>query len=140
MVKKILMFILNVIWGIILGSIANGLIVMLGKFAFPHPEGIDVSTIAGINSSIQNWEIQHFITPFLAHAVGTLVGSCVTVYCLKSHKLFGAMIVGTVFLLGGVLMVLQLNAPMWFNIVDLVFAYLPISYLGYYIIQNKKRA
>lgn len=47
-----------------------------------------------------------------------------------SRKMVLALMIGFVFLLGGVTNVLMLPAPLWFNIVDLVGAYLPMAWLG----------
>jgi hypothetical protein len=41
-----------------------------------------------------------------------------------------ALIVGFLFLLGGIGAVRMIPAPMWYNVIDLVFAYLPMAYLA----------
>ena len=41
--------------------------------------------------------------------------------------------IGAIFFLGGAYMVSLLPSPMWFNILDLVGAYIPMGYLGYFI-------
>jgi hypothetical protein len=38
--------------------------------------------------------------------------------------------IGFFFLLGGIANVYLLPGPMWFSVVDLVFAYLPVAYFG----------
>jgi hypothetical protein len=42
------------------------------------------------------------------------------------------MVIGVLFLAGGISMVFMVpNAPMWFNSIDLILAYIPMAYLGY---------
>jgi hypothetical protein len=47
-----------------------------------------------------------------------------------SHKMKFAIGIGAFFLIGGTTMVFMLPSPMWFNILDLVVAYIPMGYLG----------
>ena len=42
-----------------------------------------------------------------------------------------AWVVGAFFLIGGIAAVAMLPSPLWFTVVDLVFAYLPMAWLGY---------
>ncbi|TGL88194.1 hypothetical protein EHQ68_10195 [Leptospira congkakensis] len=44
-----------------------------GKIILP-PKGADVTTMEGLKASIHLFEPEHFLFPFLAHALGTLVG------------------------------------------------------------------
>jgi len=49
-----------------------------------------------------------------------------------NRTLINAMAIGFAFLAGGVMMVLMLPAtPVWFILLDLIVAYLPMAYLGY---------
>lgn len=41
-----------------------------------------------------------------------------------------AMIVSAWFLLGGIINIIMLPSPIWFTLVDLIFAYLPMGYLA----------
>ncbi|MBK8316534.1 MAG: hypothetical protein IPL01_21945 [Acidobacteria bacterium] len=122
--------ILAVLAGLAVGSLLNmGLIMLSGKI-IPPPFGADVTTFEGLKSSIHLFEPKHFLFPFLAHALGTLAGAFVAALIAKSHKLKLALATGVVFLAGGIANVMMLPAPMWFNILDLVGAYIPMAYLG----------
>ena len=68
--------------------------------------------------------------PFLAHALGTLVGAFIAAKIAVSHKMRFALGLGVFFLLGGIAAVFMLPAPMWYNVTDLVLAYIPMAYLG----------
>lgn len=84
------------------------------------------------------FEPKHFIMPFLAHALGTLVAVLVAVYFAASHHFKLAMVIACLFLIGGIVNVFLLPSPVWFSVVDLMGAYLPIGYLGYRLTAKSK--
>lgn len=127
-----------VIAGLLLGSIVNmGLITISGSI-IPPPEGADVTTMEGLKASIHLFQPKHFIFPFLAHALGTFVGALVAAFIAANHKLKFALVIGGFFLVGGTANVLMLPAPAWFNVFDLVGAYIPTSYLAGILVIKKK--
>ena len=77
------------------------------------------------------FEPKHFLFPFLAHAVGTLVGTFIATLATPGRTCGPAWVVGAFFLIGGIAAVAMLPSPLWFSGVDLVFAYLPMAWLGY---------
>jgi len=127
---KIVRNILAIITGIIVGSIVNMGLIKLGPNIIPPPMGVDVTTAEGLQSGIHLMETKHFIFPFLAHALGTLAGAIAAAIVAATKKMVFAMIIGVFFLAGGIGAVAMIPAPLWFNIVDLVFAYLPMAFLG----------
>ena len=72
----------------------------------------------------------NYIPPFLAHAIGTLVGAFLAVRLAASHHGKIALGVGAFFLLGGVVAASMIGGSMVFIVVDLVFAYIPMAVLG----------
>ena len=122
--------ILAVIVGIIVGGLVNMGIIMVSGVIIPPPPGADLSTMEGVKEAMPLMEFKHYILPFLAHALGTLTGAFIAALIAASHQLNMARIVGVAFLIGGIMMVLQVPAPMWFNIVDLVLAYIPMACIG----------
>lgn len=68
--------------------------------------------------------------PFLAHALGTLVGALVTFRLATSRKTALAWVVGIVGLAGGIAAARTIPAPTWFVALDLLGAYLPMAWLG----------
>ena len=123
--------ILAVIGGLILGSIVNMGIIMISSSVIPPPNGADVTTMEGLKESLHLFEPKHFLFPFLAHALGTLAGAVTAVKIATTNKKTMALIVGGFFLLGGIINVFTLPGPMWFNAVDILFAYIPMALLGY---------
>lgn len=123
--------ILAVIIGIIVGGLVNmGLIIVSGD-VIPLPEGIDQTSYESLAASMHLMQPKHFIFPFLAHALGTLVGAFVAVKIGVSSHMRLALIVGLFFLLGGLTNVKLIPAPVWFCIVDILFAYIPMAWLAY---------
>ncbi|MDW3648089.1 MAG: hypothetical protein R8P61_13560 [Bacteroidia bacterium] len=122
--------ILAVIAGLIIGGLVNMGLISLGPSIIPPPEGMDPSDMESLKEFMPQMEFRHFIFPFLAHALGTLVGAFTAAKLAISKHMSLGLIVGAFFLIGGIMMVVQLPSPMWFNIVDLVGAYFPMGYLG----------
>lgn len=123
--------------GIVIGSLVNMALISLSGKIIPIPEGVDNKTTEGLAAGIHLFEPKHFIFPFLAHALGTLAGAFIATKLSRPQKIYSPLIIGVVFLAGGIAMVLQLPAPMWFNITDLVMAYLPMAYLGFVLGKDK---
>ena len=130
--------ILAVIAGFIVGSIVNGSLISISGTIIPPPEGTDTSTMEGLQAAIALFEPKHFLFPFLAHALGTLVGAFVAAKISSNYGLQLAMLVGTIFFIGGLYMVFEVPAPLWFDILDLSLAYFPMAYLGWVLTKKKK--
>jgi hypothetical protein len=119
-----------VLLGIAAGSVVNALIVKAGPFVIPPPAGADMTTFEGLRAAMARMSWEHFLFPWLAHALGTLAGAAVAARMAVSHRVAMAMIVGVWFLLGGLLVAWMLRGPAAFIVVDLLLAYLPMAYLG----------
>lgn len=122
--------ILAVVAGVVLGSVVNMGTIMLGHVLIPPPEGADLSTAEGFAAALPLLDARHFLAPFLAHALGTLVGAFTTARIAANRELQLAMIIGVVFLAGGIAAANMIPAPTWFIVLDLVAAYLPMAWLG----------
>ena len=116
--------------GVILGGGVNMMLVMVGPSVIPPPAGVDVTDPEAIRNSIDLFEARHFLFPFLAHSIGTLVGALVAYLVAASHKNRFALVIGALFLLGGIAASSMIPAPVWFIVLDLVAAYIPMAWLG----------
>lgn len=125
MVRNILGFII----GYIVGSVVNLALIMVNMTAL-MPAGTDFTTPEGVNAAMGNLQPLNFAVVFLAHALGALVGAFVAAKIAVSHRLPIAMILGFIFLLGGIYAVYAIAAPLWFEAADLLLAYIPMAYLG----------
>ncbi len=128
--NPIVIYILAVIAGLVVGSIVNMGIVMLSGSVIPPPEGGDITTMEGLKATMHLFEPKHFIFPFLAHAVGTLIGAFVAAKLAATRKMTMALIIGVFFFVGGSINVSMLGGPLWFTVLDLAMAYIPMAYLG----------
>lgn len=132
--------ILALIAGILIGGMVNMALILLGPYLVPPPAGVDPTTEAGLKAGIHLLRPIHFLFPFLAHALGTQVGAYIATRIAITHQLLISIIIGINFLIGGILMVRMLSAPMWFNTLDLTMAYLPMAILGWYLAMGSSRA
>ena len=130
--------ILAILAGILLGSVVNMGIINLSGSIIPPPNGADLTTVEGLTSAMHLMEPKHFLMPFLAHALGTITGAFVAAFITKKNEMRIAMVIGVVFLLGGITSVLMLPSPLWFTLTDLIVAYLPMAYIGARLAALKK--
>lgn len=128
--SPILKNIIAVVVGIVVGSIVNMAIISISGSIIPPPEGADVTTMEGLKNSMHLFEPKNFVFPFLAHALGTLVGAFLVAKIAATHKMKFAYAIGFFFLLGGITNVFLLPSPIWFTLLDLIGAYLPMAFIG----------
>lgn len=128
--KTVALNILAIILGLFIGSLVNMGLIYLGPVIITPPEGADTTTYEGLKATIHLFTIKHYIFPFLGHALGTLVGSFVAAFIAGSRKILVAYFIGILFLIGGIINIFMLPSPMWFNIFDIVLAYIPMAWIG----------
>lgn len=129
--RRFLRLLLAVVVGFVAGSAVNMGLIMVSGSVIPPPAGADVTTMEGLRASMHLFEPKHFLFPFLAHALGTLVGALVATLLAPERSIVAALVVGVLFFVGGCANVVMLPPPLWFNVVDLVLGYLPFAWLGY---------
>ncbi len=122
--------VLAVLAGLVVGSLVNGALIMASASIIPPPEGADLTSAEGLKNSMHLMETKHFIMPFLAHALGTFAGAYVAARIAAHHKIKLALLIGLLFFIGGLINVFMLPSPIWFTVLDLVAAYLPMAWLG----------
>lgn len=120
----------GIVAGLVLGSVVNMAFVTISSSVIAPPPGADMTTVEGLTAAMPLLEPKHFLFPFLAHALGTLVASLVAVSLVASHKMRVAFGLGGLFLAGGVAASMMIPAPAWFIALDLLGAYLPMAWLG----------
>ncbi|MBK8451358.1 MAG: hypothetical protein IPL42_15615 [Saprospiraceae bacterium] len=128
--NPILRNILAVVVGAILGSVVNMGFIMVSGSIIPPPDGADVTTMDGLKASMHLFQPKHFIFPFLAHAFGTFVGAFIAAKMAIRQKMIYAMGIGVFFLIGGITNIFMLPSPVWFTVLDLVVAYIPMAYIA----------
>src|SRR5688500_17766905 len=121
--------VLAVIAGLAVGSIVNMGLITLGHAVIALPPGSDVSTMEGLAAAMPNFGPEHFIFPFLAHAGGALVGTLIATL-IAIDKSVIAVIMGVIFLIGGIAAVIMFPAPLWYDVIDILLAYIPMAWIG----------
>lgn len=105
-------------------------LITISPSLIPPPPGVDVTRAESLSNAMHLFEPRHFVMPFLAHAIGTLVGALVAFLIAATHKVKVAYVIGALFLCGGVAASFMIPAPAWFIALDLLAAYLPMAWLG----------
>ncbi len=119
-----------IIAGVVIGSYVNMALITISPSLIPPPVGVDVTNAESLANSIHLFEAKHFLMPFLAHAMGTLVGAIMAYLIAATYKARFAYAIGVVFLCGGVAACFMIPAPVWFMALDLLVAYIPMAWLG----------
>ena len=122
--------VIAVILGLLVGSLVNMGLIMLSGQIIPPPEGVDVTNMESLRSSMHLFEPKHFLFPFLAHALGAFVGGFVTSMLAATQRMKLALGVSAFFLLGGIVNVFLLPSPIWFAALDLIGAYIPMGWIA----------
>jgi hypothetical protein len=128
--KSIIRNIIAVIAGLLVGGALNMALVEIGGKLVPAPAGADVTTMEGLKVSMHVFTPVNFLFPFLAHALGTFVGAVLAAFIVVNHRMWFALSIGVFFLVGGIMNIVMLPSPLWFTVLDLVVAYIPMGYLA----------
>ena len=132
-IKYIVVFLVS----LFAGAMLNGAVLNVGMKLIPPPEGFDMKDPKDLAEAMKFMSPKHFITPFVSHALGTLLSSVLFYYFSKSQNKVPLFLIGGLFFCGGLYMVIILTAPWTFNLLDLGLAYFPMAYLGYIIGKRK---
>ena len=120
--------ILALVAGLVAGSVVNMGIVTIGFAVIPLADPTYESPL----------ETKNLIFPFAAHALGTLAGAAVASLIALSYRLWISLAIGALFLMGGIAAVSMIVAPLWFEAVDLIVAYIPMAWLGWKLTGGKR--
>lgn len=121
--------ILAVIVGWFIGSVVNIGLINLGHKIFPIT-GVDMTDMTALAEVMPTLDAKYFLFPFLAHALGTLVGAFLAYKIAATHKMKFALGIGVLFLLGGITINYMLPGPTWFAVADIALAYIPMAWIG----------
>ncbi len=104
--------------------VANMAVLMVCSFFVPDLSQTDLHALKGV-------ELLYFLSPFFAHSLGTLVGAYLATKIAASEKAGIAITVGAIHLAGGVAATFMIDAPTWYDIVDVTLAYIPVAWIGW---------
>ncbi len=129
--NKSIQNIFAVVAGIVIGSTLNMGIISISSLIIPPPKGVDLSSMDSLIKNMHLFKPVQFMMPFIAHALGTFVGAFFTAFIAKTYRRSFALVIGVFFLIGGGINVFVLPSPLWFDILDLSLAYIPMALLAY---------
>ena len=84
--NPILKNILAVVLGLFIGGTVNMAIIMVSASIIPPPAGANLTTMEGLQAAMPLMEPKHFLLPFLAHALGTLMGALIAASIASNYK------------------------------------------------------
>jgi hypothetical protein len=122
---------LVVIGSLLAGGALNMFLITLSGKVIPPPDGADLTTVEGLKASMHLMQPKHFVFPFLAHALGTFLSAFLIARFAASRHMRLALLAGVLFLIGGVVNIIMLPSPLWFTLLDVIMAYIPMAYLGW---------
>lgn len=123
---NILRNILAVIVGAVVCVLLNGLVLNVMMQLIQPPEGFQPAVMG----TYDLLEAKHLLSPFIAHALPSLIGGAIAALIAASHKMTFALVVGGLHLIGGIIAAFIIPAPVWFIALDLLVAYVPMAWLG----------
>lgn len=118
--------VLAVLLGATVCIFLNGLLLGLMHRLNPPPTGFDPETPA----TYVLLQARHYVNPFIAHALPSLIGGLIAALVAASRKMTFALVVGGLHMLGGIIASFMIPAPVWYIVLDLAVAYLPMAWLG----------
>ncbi len=124
--NPILRNILGVIVGIGVCLFLNGSLLGLLLDLVGPPVGFDPNKI----DTYRLLQAEHLMAPFTAHAVGSFIGGLLAALIAATHRMNLALLVGGLHMIGGIVAAFLIPAPLWFIVLDLAAAYLPMAWLG----------
>ena len=106
--------------------VLNGFLLGMMMQLIPPPDGFDPNVM----STYSLLQTKHLLSPFVAHAVPSLIGGFIASLIAVNRKMTVALVVGGLHFVGGVAAAFMIPAPTWFVVLDLTVAYLPMAWLG----------
>ena len=131
---------LAIVIGLLVGSSVNMALVQTGYQTFPLPGNPDVSDMEQLKKAMSQATSKHYLFPFLAHALGTLVGAFLAAKLAATRPMTFAYAIGGFFLLGGIIVAFMIPGPVWFIALDWVLAYIPMAFVGGRLASKKQSA
>ena len=118
--------VLAVVAGAVVCIGLNGLLLGVMMNALGTPQGFDPNS----PSTYHLLEARHYLSPFVAHAVPSLIGGLIAAAIAATRKLTCALVVGGLHMLGGIAAAFIIPTPAWFVALDLIVSYMPMAWIG----------
>lgn len=126
---------LSLLAGIITAFAVTLAIELLNQVLYTMPPDFDPHNAESVQRMIDIMPLGAACVVLSAWFFGSLCGAFVAVRLGPGRRMWPAMVIGVLQLLGGVMMVTMYRHPLWFSIVGLV-EFLPAALLGGRLAQN----
>ena len=124
--------ILITIGAAILGQLVAYIIIQIGPYIIPPPNGMDIYTHKGLYAAWPYVEPKHFFMPFFGHAMGSFMAATLISRFATRRILSKTLLIGLLYLFIGIYQANVIPSPWWFKASDVCIAYMPMTILGYY--------
>lgn len=118
--------IVRLVVGLVLGFIGGAVAMMACHMAttlvYPPPEGLDVMDPGqkdAFNAWLETLPDGAFVLTALCHWIGAAVGAVIAMFVAGRRSLWPALIIGGLFMLGGIMNAMQIPHPAWYPWVDI---------------------
>ncbi len=118
------------ITGLVVGFIVVAGIEMINYGLFPLPAGLDPSDREGMLEHVKTLPAMAYVIVLFAHISGAFFSSFVATWIADSSHKKIALGLGIFMMAMGLVNIVSIPHPMWFNILDLVI-YVPFALVGY---------
>lgn len=130
MARKFVALVVGLVAGFVGILLVEGLSVMF----YPPPADLDMTNTDAMRRYVESLPVGAFLFVLFAHAFGSLIGAFVCAAIVGQRWFTGSLIIGTVFLVAGIINLGMIPHPNWFAVVDVIL-YVPFSLLGGWISQ-----
>ncbi|NVK22119.1 MAG: hypothetical protein HWD86_06345 [Kangiellaceae bacterium] len=121
--------ILAVIAGVVVGVLTIFAIESINMVRFPWPEGLSMEDTEAFNAYVASLPIDALLTVILAYALGSFVAGFVSAKVATSKHMVIGIICGALLTVAGIMNIMAIPHPMWFNIVSLI-VFIPMAIFG----------
>lgn len=118
-----------ILMGFITGVVIIAGCVYANSRLFPLPQGIDAGDAAAVNAAMSAMPAKALILVLVGWAVGTIGASFMAARFAGEFKSLHGLLMGLIFLGGGISAMRQIHRPLWFWIVGIAL-YFPAAIIG----------
>lgn len=121
--------ILAVLGGVVVGVLTIFAIESVNMVRFPGPEGLNMEDKEAFNAYVASLPLSALLTVLFAFAFGSFMAGFVSSKIADSKQLVVSIICGVLLMGAGIVNIIMIPHPMWFNIVTIVI-FIPMAIWG----------
>lgn len=117
---------MKIVWNIVLTFVCSTLggIVMMAlafgcMYLYPMPPGLALDDKEGFAKYVSTLPVSAFVLVLVSHFIGPFIGATLATRFAAYRSIIPAVVIGGLYLLGGILNLRDIKPPLWFAIADL---------------------